>query len=153
MPWANPAPDVTMSEEFARTAAAEFAERKTLVILIWNRQTDQLLGSSGFHDIKWEIPSFETGYWLRKEAIGQGYIVEAVNALTRYAFQFLGAKRLAIHCDKDNFKSRAVPEKLGFDLEGVLRNHCLKVNSKELRDTFIYSRVNLEGLPDLHVRW
>ncbi|MES2744683.1 MAG: GNAT family N-acetyltransferase [Bdellovibrionota bacterium] len=153
MPWAKPVPDVETSEEFVRSAVTDFAARTTLVMLIWNRHTGQLLGSSGFHEINWDVPSFETGYWLRGDALGQGYVVEAVNALTRYAFQVLGAKRLAIHCDRDNFKSRAVPETLGFNLDGVLRNHLLKVDRKELRDTFIYSRIDLDGLPELDVDW
>ena len=153
MPWASPPPGVDESEEYARVAMAEFIQRKILAILIWDQQTGELLGSSGFHNINWEVPSFEIGYWIRGNAIGQGFIMETVNALTRYAFQTLGARRVAIHCDKDNHKSRAVPEKLGFDLEGVLRNNALKVDSRTPRDTLVFSRVDLVGLPPLEVHW
>ena len=153
MPWANPPPSAEQSEEYARNAIAEFTQRKILAMLIWDRHTGQLIGSSGLHNIDWDVPRFETGYWLRKESLGQGFAMEAVNALARYAFQGLNAKRLAIHCDKDNHNSRSIPEKLGFDLEGTLRNYFLKPGTNRPRETLVYSRIDLNGLPKLDVQW
>ncbi|RYZ57307.1 MAG: N-acetyltransferase [Proteobacteria bacterium] len=153
MSWANPCPTVEDSEAYVLKSIKMFEDRETLELLIWDRESGELLGSSGFNEIDWTVPRLETGYWLSKEASGQGFATEAVNALTRYAFEVLDAKRLAITCDKDNVKSRLIPERLGFDLEGILRNHMMKIGSRETRDTLIYSRVDLNGLPDLDVSW
>jgi len=36
--------------------------------------------------------------------------------------------------------SKRIPEKLGFTLEGILRNDCLSADGKEVRDTSIYAK-------------
>jgi len=63
----------------------------------------------------------EIGYWLAADAQGQGIITRASAALTGYAFGELGMHRVAILCAVGNARSAAVPERLGFTMEGVLR--------------------------------
>lgn len=71
---------------------------------------------------------------------------------TRYAFSQLKAVRLQIKCDEDNKASRAIPEKLGFDLEGILKKDDVKMDGS-LRNTAVYARFNADGLPALNVSW
>ena len=54
-------------------------------------------------------------------AEGHGYVTEAVQLLARLAFDRLGANRVEIYVDPQNVRSRSVPERLGFVLEGTLR--------------------------------
>jgi len=49
-------------------------------------------------------------------------------ALTRVAFTVENARRVEIRCDPANARSARVPEKLGFTLEGTLRQAYLGVN-------------------------
>jgi ribosomal-protein-alanine N-acetyltransferase len=84
---------------------------------------------------------------------GKGFITEAVNAVTRYAFQVLGARRVEIRCDSENTKSANVPHRLGYELEGKFRNDNLKCHNKGTRDTLVFSRVDLNELPPLDVEW
>ena len=46
---------------------------------------------------------------------------ETVAALTRAAFETEGVRRVEIHCDIDNGPSAAIPRKLGFTLETILK--------------------------------
>ena len=48
-------------------------------------------------------------------------MTETVQVLTRLAFDHLQANRVEIRMDPENIRSRRVPERLGFVLEGTLR--------------------------------
>ena len=116
------------------------------------RQTSEFLAAAWFHKIDWAIPRLELGYWLRSAKTGNGIMTEAVNALTRYAFEIVGAKRLEIQCDKENVKSRAVPERLGYKLDAVFAQNEINLDGTA-RDTCVYSRLDVNGLPKLEVSW
>ncbi len=59
------------------------------------------------------------GYWLDKEAQGQGLVTRATRALVGYGFSQLGLRRIEIHCAEGNLPSRSIPGRLGFSREGV----------------------------------
>jgi len=144
MPWAQDAPTAESSEAVVRRMQADFIARRDLTYQIYARKQDgspgRLLGGSGLHRMDWDVRRFEVGYWIRPEAAGQGHVSEAVKLLTAMAFDKLRARRIEIRCDTRNFKSRAVAERCGFELEGILRNEALGVDGHP-RDTCVYSRV------------
>jgi len=144
MPWAQKAPSRNQSELTCRQMAARFAQRSDLPLFIFTRGADggcgRLLGGTGLHRIDWSVPRFEIGYWRRSGEQGQGWISEAVCTLSRFAFDHLGARRVEIRMTSDNMKSRAVAERCGFTLEGVLRQDSLDVHGQP-RDTAVYARV------------
>lgn len=53
---------------------------------------------------------------------GKGLMTKACETLVRHAFEDLGLNRVEIRAAVDNRKSRAIPERLGFQQEGVLRD-------------------------------
>jgi RimJ/RimL family protein N-acetyltransferase len=154
MPWARQRPSLEESEENVRRAQAKWILREDLRLSIFDRATGRLAGSTGLHQIQWELPSFEIGYWLRKSFSGLGYATESTNALTRFAFQQLKAKRVEVRCNAMNERSLAVFRRLGFESEGCLRNQDTHANpAVESRDTLVYSRLNANGLPAIEVHW
>jgi len=144
MPWAQTAPTLEESELHGRRAAARYALREDLQLLIFERLSDggqgRLLGATGLHRMDWSVPRFEIGYWRRSGEGGRGVITEAVRALSRFAFDTLHAQRVEVRMSSDNARSRAVAERCGFTLEGVLRRDSLDVNGQP-RDTAVYARV------------
>lgn len=72
---------------------------------------------------------------------GKGYITETVERITMYALEEIGARRVEIRCDTQNKKSRAIPEKLEFTLEGILQQDRLSMDQKNVRDTCVYAKV------------
>jgi RimJ/RimL family protein N-acetyltransferase len=144
MPWAQAAPTLQESELECRRMATRFARREDLPLLIFERGADgrygRMLGGTGLHRMDWSVPRFEIGYWRRSGEGGRGLISEAVRALTRLAFDTLNAQRVEVRMSSHNHKSRAVAERCGFTLEGVLRRDSLDVDG-QARDTAVYSRV------------
>ncbi|WP_336774102.1 GNAT family N-acetyltransferase [Paenibacillus sp. MMO-58] len=140
MPWANQIPTIEESEISIRKSRLEFLERTDLRLLLIHKETGQLVGSSGLHRMDWQARNFETGYWVRTSCAGQGYISEAVEAITEFAIHQLEANRIEIRCDSRNTKSARVAERSGFTLEGILRSEK-RANDGSLRDTMVFSKV------------
>jgi len=148
MPWAVPTPTMEQSELYCRKSAAEWIERKHFALLLFSRdEPGVLVGSSAMKVIDWNVPRFEIGYWVRRRFEGQGYVTEAARAIARFAFETLAAKRVEIRTDDRNERSWRVAERLGFRLEGVLRNESREAAG--LRDTGIYAVTNLAQLREM----
>lgn len=144
MPWAQQTPTVDDNERYVREAHVRFLKREDLPLLLLLKGTEIMVGSSGLHRINWAVPKFEIGYWARTPYAGQGYITEAVAAITAFAFTTLGAHRVEIRCDAKNERSAAVARRGGFTLEGTLRNEDRCPMTKELRDTLVFAKIKPE---------
>jgi RimJ/RimL family protein N-acetyltransferase len=140
MPWAQSLPTPDEYEELMREQRLDFLGRENMMLLLFLKRTHTLAGSSGLHRINWEVPKFEIGYWVRRKFEGQGYIIEAVEGITRFAFGVLGARRVEIRVDDRNLRSWRIPERLGFELEGIIKNDTRDVAGK-LRNTRVYAQV------------
>ncbi|MEX2535290.1 MAG: GNAT family N-acetyltransferase [Trueperaceae bacterium] len=145
MPWSVGEYTMEGCEESIRRAIARFVTYEDLRYHFFDRTSGELIGSSGLHRLDWRIPRCEIGYWVRTSRAGKGYVSEAVLALTRVAFERLGAKRVEIRCDDRNDASGRVAERCGFRLDGLLRNWTLGTDGS-LRDERIYSLTDLSGL-------
>lgn len=140
MPWAQTIPTIEASEAEIRQSRLQFLERKDLRLLLVLKKTGQIVGSSGLHQIDWQSRKFEIGYWVRTSFEKQGYVTEAVHAITNYAIHELQANRIEIRCDSRNSRSAQVAKRSGFTLEGILRNEKCNVDGL-LRNTMIFSKV------------
>ena len=141
LPWSLVDPSVEESEKFCRTAQAQFINRTSLSYLTFDSE-GKLVASVGLHDINWKVPKFELGFWCRSSCHRKGVVAEAAEALLEFAFQHLNAKRVAALSDEQNLASRKVCERIGMQLEGIMR--CERTTPDgELRNTCIYSSIAL----------
>lgn len=154
-PWAQEDSDFSVgaSLKFLRTALSQFYAREDFTLLVFEKETGDFIACSGLHPRDWSIGRFEVGYWSALNARGKGYITESSNAITRFAFDEFNAKSMIIRADDDNFKSRAIPERLNFELDGILRASEVNVVTGEPRDVAYYSCLNTAKLPALKVRY
>jgi RimJ/RimL family protein N-acetyltransferase len=81
----------------------------------------RIAGIVGFHGVSWQHRSTSIGYWLAESAQGRGTMTHAVRALVDHAFGTWRLHRVEIRAAVDNTRSRAIPERLGFTREGVVR--------------------------------
>jgi RimJ/RimL family protein N-acetyltransferase len=137
MPWAQVAPLPSETETVYRRSASQWLTRENLNMLLIRKSDGMFVGGSGLHRIDWTVPKFEIGYWVRTSLQGQGYITEAVNGITDFAFTVLHARRIEIRCDARNTRSAAVAERAGYTLEARFHHDCRGVDG-DLRDTLIY---------------
>lgn len=83
-----------------------------------------LIGSVGIDDFKvGRSHRAEVGYWLARLYHGQGLATDALRVFVHYAFNNLEVVRLTAHTLDFNIASAKVLEKVGFKVEGLLRQH------------------------------
>ena len=85
----------------------------------------QFLGTCDLSEIDRRHHRAEVGFMLGRDAWGQGYALEAMQAVLAYAAT-TGLRRLLARTHLGNRRSDSLLEKLGFEEEGMLRGHVLR---------------------------
>jgi ribosomal-protein-serine acetyltransferase len=118
LPWA---PDQTRqgTRDFIRGTRRQLADNNGFQMAIVRDR--RIIGVVGFHAVDWTHRSTGIGYWLAEGEQGHGTMTTAVRALVDYAFSDWRLNRVEIRAASGNARSRAIPERLGFRPEGVLR--------------------------------
>lgn len=82
---------------------------------------DQLAGGIVCRDIDIVSRNAEIGYWLGSGFTGRGLAIGGTILMIEHLFGVRNLHRLEMQCAVHNTQSRAIPEKLGFKLEGIRR--------------------------------
>jgi ribosomal-protein-serine acetyltransferase len=119
LPWVDGTKTVDDTRSFIQAALNQFASNNGFQTGIWYRGT--LAGCIGLHEINWANRHSSIGYWLAERFQGQGIMTNSVRAVADIAFHEYKLNRIEIRAATDNRKSRAIPERLGFQNEGCVR--------------------------------
>lgn len=133
MHWATPEYSLDSARTFIEASIAAANEKSSLGFGLFSGE--QLLGSIGFVKFDETAKKTEIGYWIQKDFEGKGLISRACRLLIDYAFGELGMNRIEIRCSTENKRSAAIPQRLGFTLEGTLRQ---SVRNGRFHDFAIY---------------
>lgn len=118
MPWAG-AQTLAGTRSFLAGASARLARGDGYDAAIL--ANGSIVGVAGFHYVSWTHRATSLGYWLAASEQGRGTMTAAVAALLRQSFAHWALHRVEIRAALGNARSRAVPLRLGFRQEGVLR--------------------------------
>lgn len=121
--FTNIDPLETLAEAKSWIAGAR-AERDSRAVLHWGiarRLDDRLVGTCKLFHLEPKHRRAEVGFALGREHWGQGYASEALTALFDFAFSTLDLHRIEADVDPRNTASLKALERLGFRLEGHLR--------------------------------
>jgi ribosomal-protein-serine acetyltransferase len=100
-------------------------------------ETGAICGVVGFHGVDWNNRTTSIGYWLAADRQGRGTMTEAVRALVSHAFDAWQLHRVEIRVAVGNERSSAIPRRLGFVQEGVLRQ--VERHGDGFKDNVVYS--------------
>jgi len=78
-------------------------------------------GVVGYPRIDWLNRSTSIGYWIGEKYQGLGLVTKSCSRVLDYSFGRMGLNRIEIRCATENLKSQAIPERLGFKKEGLIR--------------------------------
>jgi ribosomal-protein-alanine N-acetyltransferase len=132
-PWEPtwPADDLTRSAYRRRLGAyAQDMERGTAYpFLVFRRGDNALMGGVTLSNIRRGVAQMgSVGYWIGQPFTRRGHTLDAVKAVTAFAFDRLRLHRVEAACIPTNAASQGVLTKAGFEYEGTARDY-LKINS------------------------
>lgn len=119
-PWADKTKTSGDLAGFIKAGRQQLADENGFQAGIWLHGT--LVGSVGLHYINGWAKATEVGYWLAQDKQGQGVMTRVLAGLCTLCFEDYDLNRIEIRCAENNRKSRAVPKRLGFKQEGVIRH-------------------------------
>jgi len=91
---------------------------------------ERVIGVANLRNIiRGALLSAHVGYGLAPDAVGHGYMTEAVDRVVGIAFSELGLHRVECNIMPRNDRSLAVAERTGFVREGFSR-HYLRINGR-----------------------
>jgi ribosomal-protein-serine acetyltransferase len=120
LPWVDSTLRQEDSLSFIRASLEQFASNSGFAAGVW--WNEQFVGVVGTHKIDWLNRKVELGYWLGKSFQGQGIMTDASRAAVTHLLVEMDLNRVTIQCATGNAKSCAIPRRLGFSLEGTLRD-------------------------------
>jgi ribosomal-protein-serine acetyltransferase len=121
-PWMKWVDKVTSVNDSIANIEANIEEWEMKTDLHLGIFCDELMvGMISLHNIDYLNHKAYIGYWLDADHLGKGIMTEAVRSLMEYGFDELEINRIEIRAGVNNSRSRAIPERLGFRQEGVLR--------------------------------
>jgi RimJ/RimL family protein N-acetyltransferase len=124
IPWrvAEPVPPAQLAVRLNEFAAAFDADREWRYAVV-AADANRILGDVDLfpRNESGRVPfdaadRVEMGYWLRADATGQGYAIEAARAALEIVRSLPRTSRVMIRCDERNHASAAIPRRLGFRL-------------------------------------
>lgn len=119
LPWVDQTQSPDDVRGFIRSVTPMMEGGDTLHAAIW--VDGDIAGAIGYHPIDHANRNCSLGYWIAESHQGRGIVTRCCHTLLDHLFDERGLHRVEIRCGTENRRSAAVPQRLGFRLEGVLR--------------------------------
>jgi len=118
-PWLDVMQSRAAVEKLVAAWLQQFENRRGFCAGIWF--DGHLCGTIHHLNVDWLNRTTALTYWLDETHQGKGIMTESCRAIVSHAFETWKLNRITIECATDNARSRAIPERLGFKLEGIVR--------------------------------
>ncbi len=128
------------------TWPGRWADGTGAAFAVLDATSGELLGGVDLHGVDAAAGTAEVGWFSAPQARGRGVLTQAVEVLCRWAYDACGLHRLTAQVEVGNWASRALAEKAGFTVEGVLRDAPAPGDRRA--DTWLASRLATDEVRD-----
>jgi ribosomal-protein-serine acetyltransferase len=142
-PWAQEQTPV-QTIDFIRATRRQVRNNDGFQVAILDEQ--RIVGVVGFLGVDWVNRATSIGYWLAETGQGRGTMTQAVQSLVGHALEGWRLNRVEIRAGVENLRSRAIPERLGFEQEGTLRQ-AARLGDRYL-DHVVYAMLACDWPPE-----
>ena len=138
--------NISMAKDFIKKSMNQNKEKKVMNydFVIELKSEKKVIGSIGLSEIDYFRGIGGIGYWLDEKFWKQGIISEAVEEVLKFAFGKLKLRRINLTCNGKNEGSKAVAEKFGFKLEGIIRKAHVPLSTGKIADKCYYGLLKKE---------
>ncbi|VEP11582.1 Ribosomal-protein-serine acetyltransferase [Hyella patelloides LEGE 07179] len=119
LPWLDGIKEPLDTKKFLERQLLRFQRLEALHTTIFYQ--NQIAGVLGYNQIDRANNIGHIGYWLGQEYNGKGIMTKSVRDLIEVGFNYYCIERIDIRCAVENSRSRAIPERLSFRKEGIIR--------------------------------
>lgn len=154
-------PQPGAARAYVQAALDGQAASHMLPFAVRDLNTNEIVGSTRYHDIIADVARLEIGYtWYAKRYQRTGLNTTCKLLLLTHAFEALGARTVGWRTDNFNWVSQRAIERLGAKCDGIIRGNALRRDGT-VRDTVMYSvtagewpeiKAHLHHLLDRHAR-
>jgi len=118
-PWVDSLHSIHDAEKSITNWQQQYGSGRACYNGIWFE--DRLCGMINYVNVDWSNQWAALSYWLDAGHQGRGIMTACCEAMISQAFDTWKFNRISIECATQNTRSRAIPERLGFELEGIIR--------------------------------
>lgn len=140
LPWVDHMRTVEDFRKYINNSKQRYAVHTEIGYVIL--ANDVMVGRIGLYNIDVFNKNASIGYWLSEEWEGKGIITRSCKAVIDEGFKRLKLNRIEIRAALQNYKSQAIPHRLGFKQEGVIRQGEFVNN--QFVDLYVYSMLREE---------
>lgn len=109
---------------------------------IREKATGNYAGSVSLQEFSFHDLLAETAFDLNRSFVSRGYMSEAIGAVLTYAFSLMNLHRVEARVVEGNARSQRLLERMGFTLEGNLRESFILQGSP--RNVLVYGRLSTD---------
>tara|TARA_Y200000002_G_scaffold365378_1_gene355227 strand:+ start:1865 stop:2485 length:621 start_codon:yes stop_codon:yes gene_type:complete len=149
-PWAQTL-ELEKIKEFVHKAVSDRHAQQFsyFPLLMLSKENDEIIGQVSFnHRSNPAKKIYEIGSWRSINCHGKGYSQEAINALSRYAFEQLDASVTVLRTRENNVAANSLAKRLNFLLRCTIAS-----DTKENATDHYYTCENIDMLPPLEISW
>ena len=119
LPWLDVVRSAADTERYITAWLQQFATNRGFHAGVWH--DEGLCGVINHVTVDWSNRTACLAYWLARSHEGKGIITSSCREFLAHAFDTWQLNRITIESATGNVRSRAIAERLGFKLEGVVR--------------------------------
>lgn len=136
----------TALKNYVEISLGQQVAKTSIPFIIFDKKQNSFAGSTRYMNIHWKNKVLEIGStWIGREFQGSGLNSQMKKLMLDYAFNTMHFEKVEFRVDARNVASRKAVEKLGCQLEGILRKNVYLLDGYK-RDTCCYGLLKEEWL-------
>ncbi len=135
--------------EKSERAAQDILAAEDLFFVILDRDQKNILGEIWLKIVDWAVPNTQLAFWFDFRNIGNHDISEAIFEVSRFAFSRRNSKCIQLYIPDQHERYGKIVRRLGFRLEGKLKNYFKDYLTGEIFPAEAYSMTDFAQLKKL----